>query len=159
VIALMALAASSWLALLLCAPLLPVPVAGLTYLAGALICHQLPGRSFHTAGAQLPVCARCLGIYAGVALTTMFLMPGFRVPRSMVPGSRRVLIGGTVPTLMTLVMEWLGVWAPSNLARAAAGVVLGAAIAFVVADALAKLHYVPCVPQRPIAPRPPPTPI
>ena len=39
------------------------------YGIGAFICHQLPERSFHLGGFQIPVCARCLGIYAGVALT------------------------------------------------------------------------------------------
>ena len=167
-IALVALAACVWLALLLFAPLLPVPLAGVAYLAGALICHQLPERSFHLAGAQLPVCARCLGIYAGaaallcIACGASLLMParqtGRRVPyRTHNPAT--LVVCGIAPTVLTLVMEWLGVWAASNLARAAAGVVLGAAIAFVVVDALAKLHYVPCAPQRPIAPRHPLTPI
>ena len=35
------------------------------YAIGHVVCHQLPARSFHLWGAQLPVCARCTGIYAG----------------------------------------------------------------------------------------------
>src|SRR6185295_1848536 len=35
------------------------------YAVGSVICHQLPERSFHLWAAQLPVCARCTGIYAG----------------------------------------------------------------------------------------------
>jgi len=159
VIPLMALAASAWLALIVLAPLLPVPLAATAYLAGAQICHQLPERSFHLGGAQLPVCARCAGIYAGMSLYLVFRVLRSGVPGSTVPGSRVALMAGAIPTIVTVVAEWLGLWAPSNLARAMAGVPLGAAVAFVVADAVAKLHYVPCAPQRPIAPRPPPTPI
>ena len=155
----MALAAGVWLALIAFAPLLPVPVAGAVYLAGSLICHQRPDRSFHFAGAQLPVCARCAGIYAGAVLCLGFWVLGFRAPGSTVRRSRVVLVAAAIPTVFTVVMEWLGQWAPSNLARALAGAPLGAAVAFVVADVVAKLHYEACAPQRPIAPRPPPTPI
>src|SRR5580765_8805054 len=42
--------------------------AFVVYRIGRLICHQRPERSFHLAGAQLPVCARCTGVYAGAAL-------------------------------------------------------------------------------------------
>jgi len=147
----MALAASTWLALIVFAPLLPVPLAAAAYLAGSLVCHQLPERSFHLGAAQLPVCARCLGIYAGFLAC---LLITFRIR-----GSRLAIIAGAVPTAVTVAFEWLGLWEPSNPARALAGVPLGAVVAFVVIDAVAKLHYEPCAPQRPIAPRPPPTPI
>jgi hypothetical protein len=38
------------------------------YVAGSLVCHQRPERSFHYHGAQLPVCSRCVGLYAGAYL-------------------------------------------------------------------------------------------
>ena len=155
----MALAACAWLALLMFAPLLPLPLAGVAYLAGSLICHQLPERSFHIGAAQLPVCARCLGIYLGLGVLLMFRVLRSNAPGSTVLGSRVVLLAGAVPTVMTVALEWLGIWEPSNPVRALSGVPLGAAIAFVVVDAAAKLHYDSCAPQRPIAPRPPPTPI
>ena len=67
VLAAFALAAVTWLALLILGPTLPVPLAGALYALGSHICHQRPERSFHLFAAQLPVCARCLGIYAGAA--------------------------------------------------------------------------------------------
>ena len=39
-----------------------------TYLLGKVVCHQLPDRSFHPAGVQMPVCARCAGLYFGAGL-------------------------------------------------------------------------------------------
>lgn len=159
VIPLIALAASAWLALIVFAPVLPVPLAAIAYLAGSLVCHQLPERSFHIGAAQLPVCARCLGIYAGFLACVLVK---FQVARSrffQVPGSRFAVVAGAAPTAVTVAFEWLGLWQPSNITRALAGVPLGAVVAFVVIDAVAKLHYEPCAPQRPIAPRPPPTPI
>src|SRR5262249_922300 len=41
------------------------------YAVGAVVCHQLPDRSFHLLGRQLPVCARCTGIYAGAAVAAI----------------------------------------------------------------------------------------
>ncbi len=38
------------------------------YLLGGVVCHQLPDRSFHPAGVQMPVCARCAGLYFGAGL-------------------------------------------------------------------------------------------
>ncbi len=55
-------------------------MAFFAYAIGSLICHQRPERSFHLAGVQLPVCARCLGVYAGVALTSLIAV--IRVARS-----------------------------------------------------------------------------
>jgi uncharacterized membrane protein len=162
VILLMALAAVAWLALVIAAPALPVPIAGVMYLAGSLICHQLPERSFHLFGAQLPVCARCLGIYAGVAIGLSAHAVGFQIVKTGAASIRRLrvaLLAGVAPTVVTVALEWMALWEPSNAVRACAGLALGVPIAFVVIEAAAKLHYEPCVPQRRIAPRPPATPI
>lgn len=42
-----------------------------TYLVGSLLCHQRPERSFFLWGSQMPVCARCAGIYAGAAIAAL----------------------------------------------------------------------------------------
>src|SRR5262249_27810059 len=42
--------------------------AFVVYGVGAVVCHQRPDRSFHMWTVALPVCARCLGIYAGAAV-------------------------------------------------------------------------------------------
>ena len=38
------------------------------YLIGGVVCHQRPERSFHPGGVQMPVCARCFGLYLGAGL-------------------------------------------------------------------------------------------
>src|SRR6185312_11273377 len=43
-------------------------LAALPYAIGAVICHQQAARSFAIWSQQLPVCARCTGIYAGAAV-------------------------------------------------------------------------------------------
>lgn len=54
----------------------PWTVLGKTKLVGYAICHQIPERSFHIHGEQLPLCARCTGIYMGAlaGFTLMWLM-------------------------------------------------------------------------------------
>jgi uncharacterized membrane protein len=151
---------SGWLALIVAAPILPIPIAGALYAIGSFICHQRPERSFHLFAAQLPVCARCTGIYAGAALGASAASLSARLrARAMSASARALLLAGAVPTAVTLVLEWTGVWAGSNAARATAGVPLGVACALVVVQAAATLHYGGCAPRRPIANSRPPTPI
>jgi len=149
--AVLALTTVVWLALLILAPVLPVPIAGILYALGAHICHQRPERSFHLFAAQLPVCARCAGIYAGGAIGTLLALSESIRSRLVSFSPRMLLIAGAVPTLMTLFAEWTGAWAGRNDARAAAGVWLGVAVACVVGRAAATLHYGGCVPRRPSA--------
>ena len=47
------------------------------YLLGGVVCHQRPDRSFHPEGVQMPVCARCAGLYLGAGLGVL-AAAGFR---------------------------------------------------------------------------------
>ena len=128
------------------------------YSIGHLVCHQLPERSFHLWTAQLPVCARCTGIYVGAAAAglvalvvsarlkpcpTSYVGRGFSraggfsgAGGAMTTGAARVLLGtAATPTAATLVYEWTTGAVPSNIVRAAAGFWLGAAVAWLVVQA------------------------
>lgn len=116
--------------------------SGLVYVAGSFICHQRPERSFHRAGAQLPVCARCFGLYAGglfgvlawaaIAGGSANARPrARRILRSS--GWRPALIVLALPTLITLVAAWLGWWDVANVPRALSALPLGGAIGALVA--------------------------
>lgn len=164
--------AVGWVSLILLAPFLPIPAAGLLYLFGSRICHQIAERSFHLDGAQLPVCARCLGIYAGAAMGVIVALrlpgprrvdpeapwhPAYvhreyigRVPRSG-PAARYVMSAAAL-NLATIVIEWSGLWHLSNGVRATAGALLGIAVA------LATIEYTRCTSRRPIVPDLPWTP-
>jgi uncharacterized membrane protein len=123
---LLSTAAILWVAILLTSPLVSParsPVAGgRVFGIGGLVCHQRPDRSFHVRGTQLPVCARCLGLYlsgAVGALLGWFGRPG--VPRR----TRTALFAVAAPTALTVLLEWTGVAAPSNFIRAVAALPLG----------------------------------
>lgn len=104
------------------------------YSIGAVVCHQLDARSFHLWAHQMPVCARCTGIYAGAALAMIATL--WREPR---PGARAVhprwILGlAMLPALATLVFEWTTGVTPSNVTRAATGVILGAAAGWLIRE-------------------------
>jgi uncharacterized membrane protein len=140
----MALAAGAlvWSVALLLAPLAlqshhPVlnGAAALLYQGAGIICHQRPERSFHLSSMQLPVCARCAGLYWSAALGA--LAAWLVSPGSIARGDVRVLLGvAAVPTALTVALEVLGLLHPSNLARALCALPLGAAGAWVFVTSL-----------------------
>jgi hypothetical protein len=140
--------------------------AFLVYGAASIVCHQIPERSFELFAAQLPVCARCTGIYLGAAmaavLTPIWLKVSGGIPESSSPAGqsagrsgaaasglprpgahspqrvRWLLTGAAMPTLLTLTYEWTTGQAPSNAIRGAAGVAIGALSAAIVVSALSR---------------------
>jgi uncharacterized membrane protein len=59
--------------------------------AGYAVCHRITDRSFTIAGRQMPLCARCTGMYLGASLTFAVLALAGRPRRAGMP-SRRVLL-------------------------------------------------------------------
>jgi uncharacterized membrane protein len=62
-------------ALVWAAPWMPGTEQSALRSALAPICHQLPERTIVLAGYAMPVCSRCAGVYAGVALGALFAVP------------------------------------------------------------------------------------
>jgi uncharacterized membrane protein len=110
---------------------------------GSAICHQLGERSFHLFGEQLPVCARCTGLYAGGAAAAVAYTWLGRSRRAaagsaeaLTRTARWLLPLAAVPMAVSLVYEWATGDVPANVSRAGTGVVLGAAVAYVVLAAV-----------------------
>ena len=123
-------------------------VVSFIFAVGSVICHQLPDRSFFLDGRQLPVCARCAGLYlsgaAGLAgWWAAKLLRGWR-PQPMPPasapwataGQARWALGLLVivaaPTVVSYISGVLGIWDGSNITRAVLAVPLGIAAGAVV---------------------------
>ena len=88
-------ASVAWLALLVAAPFvasrshasaLGTLLVASVYGVGSMICHQLAERSYRLWDMQMPVCARCAGIYVGAAVAAIvarvFQPSGVRSPQS-----------------------------------------------------------------------------
>ena len=107
------------------------------YALGSAICHQQPERSFEAFGAQIPVCARCLGIYVGAALSgvgsAIVPMPSMRM-HANAGTVRLVLLAAALPALLSLLYEWTTGQVPSNWTRAATGAVLGGTVMLAIAS-------------------------
>jgi uncharacterized membrane protein len=142
-----AAASAAWVALLAAAPFavtrvdpgaLGVAVATAAYAVGRVVCHQIAARSFHAWGAALPVCARCTGIYLGAAAAALAALAGARdrqtVDRRL---ARLLLLAAVLPTIATLAYEWTTGTTPANGIRCAAGLPLGAAVAWLLQSAAA----------------------
>jgi uncharacterized membrane protein len=103
------------------------------YEIGSLVCHQLPNRSFYFWGSQLPVCARCTGLYVGAAAAPLAAaLIGPAVLRRLWDRARQLVLVAAVPTAVTLIQEWISGNMPPHWIRAAAGFPLGAIVMLIV---------------------------
>lgn len=159
-VAALAFGAVLWVVVLIAAPVAAgrepadpaFRVAGAVYLFGRTICHQRPERSFHLNGVQLPVCARCLGLYAGAAAGAVLAWKRTRSDGSLGAGTgqradgrggwdtRLVLGAAALPTLLTAIVELTGLSAVAGSVRFAAALPLGACAAWLVAVAATGTH-------------------
>ena len=125
-----------------------------TYLVGSVICHQRPDRSFRLWGVQMPVCARCAGLYLGAVVGALLAGAGVSIQRGAdsvgeyrirdterggsrgiaemaSPALRVIVLAAAVPTGVTWLGEAVG-WLPiAGGVRAVAAVPLGAAVTWV----------------------------
>jgi uncharacterized membrane protein len=137
-------ASLAWVTMILTAPVAlsraRVPVFTLAvYQAGSLVCHQRPERSFHLAGVQLPVCARCFGLYVSGAIGLTFASRRRRLLSA--PAVRALLALAALPIAATVVLEWLGAIQTSNSLRMITGLPLGFAAGVVIVRSLSGRHH------------------
>lgn len=113
------------------------------YAAGAVVCHQLPDRSFFWGDWRFPVCARCTGLYLsaviGVAVWALMRLRQRGRPIRVDPRFAVVLLTvAAVPTLISLASAWVGLWDGTNVWRFVLAVPLGASGGVMVAAVAAK---------------------
>jgi uncharacterized membrane protein len=112
-----------WTAALFLTPLALAPI-------GAFICHQRPERSFFVHGQQMPVCARCTGLYVGAALAAPVALAA--AVAGAAGRSRWIFAAAALPTAITWTLEFAGLAHFSNAARFAAALPLGFVAAWLV---------------------------
>jgi uncharacterized membrane protein len=113
------------------------------FAASSLICHQRPERSFFIDGHQLPVCARCTGLYlsGAIGFAGWLVLKGVRGWGRIVVDPRRaawVFMMAAIPTALSLAAATLGVWDGANLTRALLALPLGTVAGAIVAAVATK---------------------
>ena len=108
-------------------------LVALAYQIGHVICHQRTERSFHLMGVQLPVCARCTGIYLGAAASAIVAAGGHTPSAPIDRTWARAALGWSfAPIAVTLLVEWVSGRTPANWIRAVSAVPLGLVVAWIV---------------------------
>lgn len=104
--------------------------SAVVYMAAGRVCHQQPERSYHSHGAQWPVCARCAGLYLAAPFGALWFG---RRHRQTIGGRSPVMVFAiaAVPTALTIGWEWAGLGTPANLVRLVSALPLGAAILWI----------------------------
>ena len=104
---------------------LPLGAAGVTLdVAFITMCHRIPERTLVLAGVAMPVCSRCAGIFAGVAVGALVAWPGLS-PRAW----RLAITAASLGMLADVVTQDAGlhpVWHPIRIAT---GFLFGYALA------------------------------
>ena len=109
-----------------------------TYQAASLLCHQNSERSFHVGTAQMPVCARCFGLYLAGAAGALGAFAFSR--RRAAPGGRpvrTVFAAAAVPMALSVGLEMAGVIDGSNASRFASALPLGLAAGWILQRTIA----------------------
>lgn len=97
----------------------------------SLQCHQREARSFACAGQLLPVCARCLGIYAGLGFAAMVGRPRLRTG-----AFKTWLLVGALTLALDVATELVKLRPPSAGFRAFTGALLAYGIGLSILQAL-----------------------
>ena len=84
------------------------------------MCHRLPSRTLGFAGVAMPLCSRCAGIFAGLALGALVPWPRLRLPAARIA----LALAGLLMVLDVVAQElaWHPLW---HSTRIATGVLLG----------------------------------
>ena len=140
--AILTLGAVSWTVLIVAAPsglAGDTPgvsrAAAFVYQSAGLICHQRAERSFNLAGVQLPVCARCTGLYVSGAVGALVAWFAARRPRAT-RRTRALLLWAALPTALTVALEFVGLLPTSNMLRAVSALPLGASAGWIFVQSL-----------------------
>ncbi len=133
--------AVAFILLLLVSPLWPLPLLDKLDVAGSAICGRIPDHSFHMAGRQLPVCARCTGTFIGTLLGFGGVLALRKRKTARMPPA--AVVGLLVGFIFLMILDGVNSYAsillhrpllyqPHNLLRLATGTLHGLALSIIV---------------------------
>jgi uncharacterized membrane protein len=97
---------------------------------GSAVCHQMAERSFIFDEMQMPLCARCTGIYIGAFFAFCFFFLKKRMGNGKPFSITQALLTGlaVLPVGIDGVGSYLGFWESSQLMRVFSGSLVGAVV-------------------------------
>lgn len=108
------------------------------YGAFAVLCHQIPERSYFIDGHQFAVCARCTGVYGGFTLM-LLLYPLIGSLKNTVTPPRSWLFLAAIPLAIDVGVNVAGFWQNTHTSRLLTGALLGGAAVFYVMPGIMSL--------------------
>lgn len=139
--------------------LLHSDVLGTADYAGYTVCHRLTAHSFVFAGRQMPLCARCTGMYLGISLVFTLLLLAGRGRWSELPSLSILLMFGFLLALMGIdglnsfshfIPDAPHLYEPRNWLRLSTGMGVGLAMGSVAFPALAQTLWQSQVRRAPV---------
>lgn len=110
----------------------------LAYFLIGQTCHQDPSKSFYFMGGQIPVCARCFGIYVGL-IAGLLIFPLFgNFKRTKLPDSRL-----SVLFILPVVLDGFFNFFTTNEMRMVTGAIFGVGVVFYLLPVLNDIYYRP----------------
>lgn len=112
----------------------PLGALDKTRAIGYAVCHQIAERSFHAHDHQLPLCARCMGLYLGVLTGIAVFAARGRLRGARLPGvsvlAVMVVLGATyaldgLNSYLSIFEFYTPVYAPHNTLRLLTGLAFG----------------------------------
>ncbi len=99
-------------------------------LIGSAVCHQMAERSFILNGNQLPVCARCTGIYSGIFFSMVFFFIFGRLKGNKPYATKGTILGASafIPISIDGFFSYMGFWESTQLLRIITGALAGASL-------------------------------
>lgn len=139
----------------------PSGILGKADAVGYAICHQIAERSFHAHDHQLPLCARCTGIYLGVFSGLLYFIGRGRARADKLPSFKFLLVMGGFVALygfdglnsyLSMFEFYTPVYQPHNTLRLLTGATFGLAMITVVWPVFNMLLWQPDALSHPTAP-------
>jgi uncharacterized membrane protein len=104
------------------------------------ICHQISERSFHVAGEPFAACARCTGIYFGLA-GGIVAYPIFRTLSNFSTPSRIWLLLSPIPTGIDFALGFFGIWSNTHWSRFFTAALFGVVAAIYIVPGIMDLTH------------------
>ncbi|MEO8210871.1 MAG: DUF2085 domain-containing protein [bacterium] len=135
-----------WLLLILLAPLFMKwggafeSISSFIYLFFSKVCHQQEERSFHLFGHSLGVCSRCVSIYSGFFLGTIFYSLKYKL-NNIYPPAIWIFVTASTILLIDVILNSLGIVENNFLSRSITGLLMGFVLPLYIIPGFVKFFY------------------